>query len=243
MIVTAAISFWNPDIEELRYLLGQCIPTLEGFFDRVVAFDGAYEGFPGATASSGEAAQEVFARLCDRAGLELEFHSRPTVFSGHVAKRQRLMELAIPGSDWVCAIDTDYLLTGDVPAVRAILADTDADLITAPMYMQPPARKPDASAPWHAATVGQTLVEPFFIRALPGFRYERRHWCYSALKDGVRESLWGCDELFPPADRAACQAKFEVCHRKFFRSPESIEARRQFYARRKQIIEETGVEP
>jgi hypothetical protein len=155
------------------------------------------------------------------------------------------MSRAIEGSDWVCATDTDYVFLGDMHRVRDFLASLDPvfDVITAPFYTPALEQPGKASCYWHLSTASTTIDQPFFLRALPGFRYEFRHWSYSALKDGKRVSLWGCSEWFPMAMQAKAPEGFAVEHRKFDRSIDNVEARRQFYAARERVIEETGVEP
>jgi hypothetical protein len=248
LTLAAMLSFWGADPDELCYLLGQLIPSLSGLVDRLIAYDGAYEGFPGGTPSSGERVHTRLRELAARAGIaETTIHIPAGLWPGHVAKRQAMVTEAMIGSDWVCPIDTDYVITGSAAEAREQLADlgSTVDLATVPVYTPPPPRKTieeAATSEWHISTAGTTIDQPFFIRSLPGFRYEFRHWCYSALKGGKRISLWGAQAWYPTTLQVSCPA-LTIEHRKFFRLEKNIAERRAFYERRQQIIEETGVEP
>jgi hypothetical protein len=233
------LSFWK-DIE-----VEQLIPSLQGLADKIVAADGAYEGTPGATAKSSPALHKRIRQLCKRAGIGLELIVPDAIYRGETEKRNVLIQRAAKGATWVFPADADWVFSGDRAGLREHLGLTRADVVFARMHTPVIAEMEDvAPHPWHLQVAGKTINYPVFYRVLPGLRIEGRHWWYLAEKDGGTIALKGGPKGMPSAtEDKEPGIDFLIEHRCFYRDPERLAARKEFYDRRDGIVAETGEEP
>jgi len=233
--VTAALAWWNEAPEDLD----ACVRAMANIADRVVAMDGAYARYPGATPKSPEEQVSAIRDAADVAGLQSIIHQRSRLWPGQVAKRAALLSLAAADSDWVVVVDADHIIHADRDIAREQLALLDADgALAIEVSVHTPAnptRSTEASSPgqWHRAHAGSTVSYPLLYRALPGLTVEQRHWWVAA--DGLW--LWGGDGSRPLASHHSMPPEvYLVEHRTLFRTEEQIRASRAFLNDRQDIV-------
>lgn len=182
MKVYALLSWYDEDPEHLD----DCVRSLAGLADCVVALDGAYATFPGATATSpveqgraiGKAAWDV------GIGCSLRVPAEPWQ-GGEVEKRAAMFDLArrvgATPNDWFLIIDGD-MIVAESSGAREALEATDMDV---------------AEVRWHDIGPGDGL--PFsttkfrsMFRAIPGLTVEHTHYLYVQHPQCARQSDW-CD--------------------------------------------------
>lgn len=242
MIITAALSWWDEKPEDLA----TCVRGMANLVDRVLALDGAYRDFPGATIKSRPDQAAAIRATAEEVGIECLVLTPDRLWAGQVEKRSFLYSVAALNADWVVVVDADHIIHADREKVRAELEALPVEIgvISAP-YPTPidPSRPmaEAASTPWHAASAETVSEYRLLFRALPGLRLERRHWWLTGWKDGGR--VWvltsdGEDAL--PVGRL--KSYYEVEHRSLFRERKRVLARRKFYQTRAARVERTGEE-
>lgn len=240
MIVTAALPWWGERPEDLD----ACIRGLAGVADRVIALDGAYARYPGATASSAPAEADAIRKAAKDVGLDCLILTPDKVWAGQVEKRSHLLAAASVGSDWIATVDADHVVTANREHVRYVLERVREDVLEVP-YRTPlnPARgiKDAAVGKWHIDQAEGVQFIPHLWRVLPGLRVERYHWWYSAMKPLGRVWLWGGDGRYPGTYHGRMD-EYEVEHRTLFRTKEQIRASRAFLNDRETVVKETGQE-
>lgn len=247
MIVTAALSWWNESPEDLD----ACVRGLATVCDRLVAVDGGWARWPGATERSAQDQWDAIADAADAVGLEYRIAMNPAVldgesgiWAGQVAKRSFLMAEAAKDSDWICVVDADHILHGDRAAARAQLAAMPDDvLVVNARFWTPPNAERDlrtsAATYWHAGMSGATVEFGHIIRALPGMRCQANHWVYIGERDGHEVTmLYGVVGIEGPV----MAAPYLVEHRTLFRDEAHIDANRRFCADRDLVVALTGQE-
>ena len=235
MIVTAAMIWWSEKPADLK----ACVEGIANVADRLVAVDGAYARYPGATVRSPKVQEQTIRRAADKSGIEVEIVIPEQLWPGQVAKRGFALARATEGSDWIVHADADWRITGDRSAIRAELESSSVDVLSVPFYTPAGDAKPSA---WHEY-VGDTLVDlPFLFRAHPGFMVERVHWGYSALKGRQRVWLWGGDRSRPRAVHHKLQADCRIEHLTLHRSEDQVMASRAFLNDRVKVMELTNQE-
>lgn len=244
MIVAAMLAWYREDLD----LLHDCIMSLKGICDRIVAVDGGYELIPGATGSSGSDEHDAVIRSCDEAGLELDLVVPRAAWSGQVAKRDWMIKRATHGQqtppDWLFVVDADYRVHADAKQFRAELASNPRVDVYQTFFYEP---LPDdfdlANSPheWHTRYAGKTIRHSLIFRAYPEPRLEKRHWYYSAVKNGVRVGMLGCPE-YPKARTRPLRTPVTVEHRCFSRSLRTLERNRDYIIERTVYLEANGVE-
>lgn len=234
MIVTAALSWWNEPLETLEAVVSS-VATL---VDRIVAFDGAYRRYPGATASSAPAQWDMILDTAIRCGIEPRITVPSETWAGQCEKRTALMQEAAQGSDWVLVVDADYVVTADRERVREQLAAADLDVYEVPLVTP----TGEYATNWH---LGQALTPeawtPLMFRALPQIMVEEHHWWYSGMKDGRRVWLWGDDERYPRLPHGRL-SDITVTHNCALRSHEQVIAARSWYNDVMVVVGATGQE-
>lgn len=185
MQIVALLSWYEEDPQWLDDMVHRL--PLAGV-DRLVALDGAYALYPGATAASAPVQKLALKAACDEVGIGVDVYTPTGVFKGNeVEKRSALFELAeeVTGpDDWYLVIDADELIT-DVPEnFRDRLEQTDLD---AGIVTFDEGRDPDRPPPSLAQRKDQQAVRILF-RATRGIRVKGNHWTY-VTPDGRR--LWG----------------------------------------------------
>lgn len=188
MRIVGLLSFWNEPVEAVA----ACLTTLR---DRVgmealVALDGAYAMFPGATPASPRDRQAAVALACRELGVDCRLVVPTRVWAGEVEKRTALFEFGLahaePG-DWFFVQDADVVVLEAAADLRERLAATDRPAANV--------RVRDAAAPAnHPAWPKEyDSLRPLF-RAQP-IHLETNHFTYLGA-DG--EVLWqggGADEV------------------------------------------------
>jgi hypothetical protein len=185
MQIVALLSWYEEDPEWLAAMVERL--PLAGV-DRLVALDGAYALYPGATAASDPAQKDALAVACREDSIALDLYTPRKPFKGNeVEKRSELFRLGeevTAPDDWYFVIDADELIT-DVPSdFRARLAATDLDVATVTFDEE---RDPDRPPPslWQRKDSYPIRV---LFRAVRGLRVKTNHWTY-VTPDGRR--LWG----------------------------------------------------
>lgn len=167
--------------------------------DRLVALDGAYALYPGATAASHPSQKLALNTACSEVGIPADIYTPTGVFKGNeVEKRSALFELAeeVTGpDDWYFVIDADELITTVPDDFRERLEHTDLDVARVTFDEERDRDRPPPSL----AQRKDTFTIPILFRAIRGLRVKTNHWTY-VTPDGKR--LWGQDKrtLVPALD-------------------------------------------
>lgn len=242
MIVTGALCWWKERPGDLE----ACVRGLGTIADRIVALDGSYRRYPGATITSSKKELDAIRSTAREIGLDCLILQPDRLWAGQVEKRSYLLNAAAVGTDWIVTVDTDHVISASREAVRAQLAqDLSTDAWDVPFYTPIPSDRPVAeSAPgqWHIEQAGTTVYIPQVWRAHPGFLVEERHWWISAVKAGQRIWMWGGDGRYPQSVHSRFSAPYGVEHRCLFRTREQILASRGFCNDRVMVVERTGQE-
>lgn len=242
MIVTGILPWWDEPPE----LLEACVRGLADIADRVVAVDGAYRRYPGATISSPPEQAEAIRAAARAVGLRCLILSPDRLWAGQVEKRTFLLNAGAVGSDWLAVVDADHIVHADRQAARAELESygPDIDVVAVPFYTPlDPSRPLEATVAtgWHRNQAGQHLALLHLFRTLPGIRCEKFHWWYSALKDGRRTWLFAnIGERWLPEH--AMTARYLVEHRCLLRDERRMLAGRAFCNDRVKVVAQTGQE-
>jgi hypothetical protein len=239
--ITAALSWWD----ELPEDLDACVTGVASVADRIVAVDGAYRRYPGAKARSDDSQVAAIRDAAAASGIECLIIQSDRTWTGEIEKRSTMMAIAAIATDWVIVIDADHVISAIRKEVRAELAQATADTIEAPFVT--PLRKgrtlaESSATNWHARQNAGKEWLPLIFRALPGLTVERRHWWYSAYKNGTKVWLGGGDGSLSEARHARITTRYSVEHRCLYRSPERIRIQRAWYNDRVIVVEKTGQE-
>lgn len=214
--------------EEPASWLAECVASASRLCDHLVAVDGPYALFPGATRkpSSGSEQAEVIAHTAAGAGMGCTIHSpRQPWWGNEVGKRDWMFRagslVAEPG-DWFLRIDADEVLT-QVPAdTRTLLAATSRDVAEVTM--------------WERGD-GQDSQFPIRVlfRALPGIGIQQAHYVVTApADDGGTRVLCGNEVAHrPEAAEALWDVRLE--HRTRQRSAMRRAQKDDYYAQLPQI--------
>lgn len=246
VIITAALAWFDEPLEDLDL----CIRSLPVIADRLVAVDGGYERYPGAEASSPKDQAAFIRQTAKEVGLDVKVVTPCKVWRGQVEKRTHLLGLAAEGSDWIVGVDADHVLHGVRYSARHELAGLDererpADAVDITYYTPlnyDRSLQESAAGEWHAGLAGDYALITGLFRSLPGYRVERHHWWYSALKDGERHWVWGGDSAYPRVRVHQMKAPLMVEHRCLFRQTKHILANREFCKDRERLVREHGQE-
>lgn len=238
MIVTAALIWWNepPDVLE------RCVRGIATIADRIVAVDGAYRRYPGATSRSSVEQEETIRDVAQEEGLEVDIVIPGELWDGQVAKRTYALQRAAEGSDWVAQVDADWVASGDREAVRNELGKVRQHVVN--VRLCTPSADVDFGTNWHRRESGRCVRHPHLFRALPGTQVEERHWWISALHKGTR--VW----LHHPVRRAKrpvmpqwqLRADYRIDHLFTERSEAQVLAGRAFCNDRNLVMRLTGQE-
>ena len=247
MRVTAALSWWNED----PAVLEACVRSAAGVADRIIAIDGAYARYPGATiTSSAEQAEAIRS-----AGLPCEIIVPDRLWRGQCEKRTALMQRAAEGSDWVLVLDADWVLHANGDGVRDELARSVSDVFEVPFVNPPNPQSSLAPSRWHQDQLARSESHPVLYRALPGFQVERLHYYVSAMKGAERiwlQSDGPQDYADPPtphsgtsyrtAVRALLTSECWIEHRWAWRSDDAKLREREYENDRWKVFHLTGQE-
>ncbi len=212
MKIVALLSFFD----EPDHLLEECVASLRGVCDAVVAVDGRYFAYPADYHLSPPGNEAAIRAGADTAGIDAYVYrepGRPGPWLNEVAKRQamfRLGERHTTDADWFLIIDADERVI-DRGDVRERLEDTD--LLSGLVLLM--------------EDIGSVAAYPWLLKAARGITIGPAHYQYS-LPDGRR--LWCCYNRCVPSLDTHHDLMLE--HRTRERS-EAREARRwAYYLRR-----------
>ncbi|MFK0173407.1 hypothetical protein ACIQU5_31955 [Streptomyces sp. NPDC090306] len=174
--------------EEPASWLAECVVGLASLCDHLIAVDGPYAQFPGATTkpSSGSEQADTIARTAAGAGIgcTIDIPRRPW-WGGEVEKRDHMFRLAMtfaqPGADWLLRVDADEVFT-QIPAdTRQALAETERDVAEVTMWERGDGQ--DSQFPLRC-----------LYRAAPGIHVQQAHYVVTVPGlDGRPRVLSGAD--------------------------------------------------
>lgn len=242
MIVTAAMAYYDDDLA----LLDRTLRSLPIVADRLVVCDGRYERYmPDAPVGSPPEQLAFIRETCAEIGLPVTIDVPEKPWAGQNEKRTRLLTLARKKSDWIVNADADHVFHGVGHAIRWELEHSEADSIEVE-YFTPlnhdRTLRESAANEWHAGMANDYAVINAFFRAYPGIQVEKRHWWYSAVRDGQRIWLWGGDARYPRGKVATFRAPFVIEHTCLFRQERHILANRAYCDDRSRLFHQTGHE-
>lgn len=243
MIVTAALAWWD----ERPADLAACIRGMANIADRVVAVDGAYRRYPGATVTSPQRQADTIRKTAAKVGLDCRIIAPDRLWAGQLEKRTFLLNEAAKGSDWIVVVDADHIIHADREGCRRELAGfgPEVEMIVAPYTTPANDSKPlalTAATNWHRNLSGRTDDHRLLFRPFPDMRVEKFHWWYSGLKNGERIWILHSDTggLGLPGTRF--ESEYWVEHRCLYRDERRVRAGRAFCSDRVMVVELTGQE-
>lgn len=154
--------------EEPASWLAQCVAAAAHLCDHLIAVDGPYAMFPGATTkpASGTEQAEVITHTAAGAGIGCTIHApRQPWWGNEVEKRAYTfklgMTMAEPG-DWFLVFDADEVLVTNPVDVRKKLAETEHDVAEVMI--------------WERGEQESRTPHRRLFRALPGITYQDAHY-------------------------------------------------------------------
>lgn len=245
-VVTAALAWFDEPLETLE----ECILSLEGVVDRVLAVDGAYARVSADSDVSPANQARLILDCSEKIGARCDLVVPRKRWAGQVAKRDFMMRRAAKRSDWILVVDADYVLCGDTQAAREEIESVplSTDVIQIRFFTPPNPDVADvwetAATSWHVETSGQWWWLPLMPRGLPDFRVMNHHWWYAARgSDGEIVWIWGEGDAYRQTTRRhTLAADMWIEHRCLFRDRERVLRNRDFCADREGIVAATGQE-
>ena len=212
--------------------------------DRLLAVDGAYRRYPNATITSPSEQAETIRRTAAEVGLECEIYEPSELWAGQVEKRSFTLERASHDSDWIAVADADWVIQTKRKFAREAIQKVKStiDVLSVPIYT-PRSTMPVATG-WHRRMAGTRQIIPHLFRSLPGMRVEKKHWHYSAIKNGRRVWMWNAAKAtgYPVLQPHRLPVRYLIEHRTLHRTEEQILASRAFVNDRELVVAETGQE-
>lgn len=170
--------------EESASWLAECVASAAKVCDHLVAVDGPYALFPGATTkpASGSEQADVIAHTAAGAGIGCTIHTaRQPWWGNEVEKRDFMFRLgstfAEPGQDWFLRIDADEVLVADASDVRKKLAATELDVAEVML--------------WERGDQDTKTPLRVLFRALPGIGVQQAHYVVTAPSEADTKVLAG----------------------------------------------------
>jgi hypothetical protein len=231
MQIVALLSWYEENPEWLADMVAGL--ELAGV-DRLVALDGAYALYPGATPQSHPSQKEAIRGACD-GFCPVDIYTPTEVFKGNeVQKRSMLFELGeqvTTEDDWYLVIDADETVTSIPDDFRQRLAQTPLDVAQVTFVEARNEASPPPSA-WQRKSRYPIRI---MFRAIRGLRVKTNHWTY-VTPDGRR--LWGQNRrtLEPALDLT----DLEIFHRSDLRHEERRADQYRYYATRDERKVEIG---
>ena len=172
MRVVAVLSWYDEPVDWLR----ECVASAR-FCDHLIAVDGPYAAFPGASAKPSSPPDQSDA--IRGAWPSSAVHTEAEPWDGEVAKRDYMFRLAVSeGADWIFVIDADEVVTDYPDDLRGCLAATPRHVAEATLMYE--------------MTPGWPLVPSQvrrLFRVLPDLGYRDAHSRVVARVDGRRVTL------------------------------------------------------
>ncbi|MFJ6729998.1 hypothetical protein ACIQPQ_34375 [Streptomyces sp. NPDC091281] len=224
MHVIGLLSWW----EEPASWLAECVAGLAQICDHLIAVDGPYALFPGATKkpASGSEQADTIMRAAAGAGLGCTVHiAREPWWGGEVAKRDYMLRLAMtmarPGVDWLLRVDADEVFTQVPVDTKKILGETELDVAEVTM--------------WERGDEDSQFPLRVLYRALPGIRIQQAHYVVTVPgTDGGSRVLVGNDTVHRQ-ETALPLWDVRLEHRTRQRSPRRRALKDQYYAQLPEI--------
>lgn len=242
MIVTAMLAWWNENPADLA----RCVRSMAISCDRVVAVDGAYRRYPGATIKSPPEQAEAIRAAAAEVGLEAVIHVPKRLWAGQVEKRDFLIRLASQDSDWVAGVDADFLILGDRGRVRRDLAKYGSDVDVVRVVLETPVGRGEYASKWHRRIEDWYSYEfHHFFRVLPEMGFERTHWQIKAVKDGEPVWMLGVPDdtrRMLPSVLLRSYRHYKIQHLTLHRNHKQMMASRAYLNDREWVVQETGQE-
>ena len=247
MIVTACLVWWNESPSDLE----ACVRGIATVADRLVAVDGSYSRYPGATVRSAVEQEEVIRDTASQLGLDHSVVVPDRLWAGQVEKRAYALARASEGSDWVAVVDADWRISGDREKVRDELEHfLRRSIWTVAVEFHTPLPdplaegwNPEVASAWHTLVAGTTVDMAHIFRALPELTCEGRHWVYSAKPYGKKVWMWGkLDRTHQRIMQKRLESPYRIDHMTLHRTPEQVMASRAFLNDRIWVLEQTGQE-
>lgn len=245
MIINAALAWWNERPEDLK----ACVAGIANVADRIIAVDGAYSRYPGATIKSPKEQHEALIQAAREFDLDLITPSIDRLWAGQVEKRNFMMREASVDCDWIMVVDTDHIIKTVRDEARVeieqITLNHDVDVIDAHLFTPLNETVPietSAAGKWHEESSSKILNIAHFHRPYPEFTVDRFHYWYSAVKNGEKIWMWYGDGSARDARHVGLETQYQIIHRTLFRSPEQVLASRGFLNDRAWVVRETGQE-
>lgn len=214
--------------EEPASWLAECVASMGRLCDHVVAVDGPYALYPGATRkpASGTEQMDTIIHAAAGAGMGCTVHvPRTPWWDNEVGKRDWMFRagslIAEPG-DWFLRIDADEVLS-QVPAdTRTLLAATSQDVAEVTM--------------WERGD-GQDSQFPLRVlfRALPGIGVRQAHYVVTAPNGSGGTRVLCGNEAVHDADPAEALWDVRLEHRTAHRSAMRKAQKTNYYANLPQI--------
>jgi hypothetical protein len=238
--VIALLSWYDEEPE----LLAACIASLAGCVDHLVAVDGPYLLYPGATTapqSDDRQARVVLETARGaRIGSTIVQPRRPWE-GGEVEKRSTMFRyglLEAGPDDWFLVIDADEAVTrcpSDLRGQLAAAADEGYEVAGVTFSM-----REDAAMAVPGARTGDWPGHRVLLRALPDLRTEAAHFYVIAGPDDAPRFLRGrydLHDLEPCADLG----DMVIRHRPHMRPPYRLTAKDRYYADRDRLMIERPI--
>jgi hypothetical protein len=217
--------------------------------DEIVAVDGAYALYPGARPRSTPDQAEAILAACETMGVGCTIHRPKDVWWGNeIEKRQAALKYAAPsltpGEDWVLIFDADYqmMLCEDPPYVRALLEQTDKNVVTYTIFDSHDVLKDETTAEVCINVdidTEWTTRDRAIFRWTEDLKYGPSHFFISGTYDGEKQWLRGPDLFSGDSSVSAVEPdhlgrNLVVVHRNAKRAKVRRDAAAGYYAMRDQ---------
>lgn len=209
--------------EEEPDWIHECVQSLAGKIEHLVALDGGYGLFPGARPASDDKQHRALVRATRKAGMGLTLELPPNVWDSEMSKRSRLFrlgELLTGPEDWYFVMDADQLVTEWPADLRELLERTERD-VALTRFVEP-----------HPAAATKRFPIRNMFRAIRGLYVTANHFTYMT-PDGRK--LWGPGRQEEALDLTA---GVHIEHRTHFRRKTRKERSRVYYRKRDRLAVE-----
>lgn len=212
--------------EEPASWLAECVASAAKLCDHLIAVDGPYALFPGATKkpASGSEQADTIARTAAGAGIGCTIHSPRQPWWGNEVEKRNFMfglgALMAGPDDWFLRIDADEVFTQVPPDTRTLLSATRQDVAEVMM--------------WERDEDETQFPLRVLFRALPGLTIQQAHFVVTAPGEQGPRVLCGDRELHQP-EPAEGLWDVRLEHRKRQRSPQRKALKGRYYAKLPEI--------
>jgi hypothetical protein len=209
--------------EEPASWLAECVASAASVCDHLIAVDGPYALFPGATRkpASGSEQADVIAHTAAGAGMGCTIHtSRQPWWGNEVEKRDFMFRLGMTfaksSEDWFLRIDADEVLMANRKDVRLTLTETKLDVAEVMLWDR---GEQDTQTPLRV-----------LFRALPGIGVQQAHYVVTAPAAGGGTKVLAGNHVAHSVEPAEALWDARLEHRTKNRSPQRKELKSDYYA-------------